>query len=340
MSKIERRGAHNDYYYDDKIVEKEDYKELQFKSDVENDEFTLHVLDIRGRVIDNVSEKLNVKEITDYPGLNKYVITDTGRIIRCTGFSSYRIIDPTLSDKWEYQTYTTTEVIPDKNTGRVRIQGARDSRNRLWEKYWPEEYRKAHPVKSLKKTIPDLPGEKWKLIVGTDNVFISNLKRIKSVSKYGNERIINNIKTIEGNYLSKISVLKNYWNIDIYWDGDEIGEEWRGVDGVSDIEVSNLGRIRTTNYKDTGTKKLLKTWILNGYEYISYRDDKGRFRKRTVHRLVGLAFVPNDDPINNTEIDHINTIRNDNRAENLRWTDHIGNMNNPITVQKRKEKYS
>lgn len=34
------------------------------------------------------------------------------------------------------------------------------------------------------------------------------------------------------------------------------------------------------------------------------------------------------------EIDHINTIRTDNRPENLRWVDRSGNMANPNTKEK------
>ena len=47
----------------------------------------------------------------------------------------------------------------------------------------------------------------------------------------------------------------------------------------------------------------------------------GTFGSATIpiHKLVGLAFVYNPDPLNNTFINHINGNKMDPRAENLEW---------------------
>lgn len=50
---------------------------------------------------------------------------------------------------------------------------------------------------------------------------------------------------------------------------------------------------------------------------------------RKVHRLVAETFIPN--PENKRCIDHINTIKTDNRVSNLRWASYEENANNPIT---------
>lgn len=76
----------------------------------------------------------------------------------------------------------------------------------------------------------------------------------------------------------------------------------------------------------------------NGYlnYMLSY---KGTHKFITVHRLVAETFIPN--PQNKPCIDHINTIKTDNRVENLRWVTHQENVLNPITydrINKAKEK--
>ena len=52
-----------------------------------------------------------------------------------------------------------------------------------------------------------------------------------------------------------------------------------------------------------------------------------------VHRLVWETF--NGVIPDGYQIDHINTIRDDNRLENLRCVTRKDNMNNPLTTQKR-----
>ena len=69
---------------------------------------------------------------------------------------------------------------------------------------------------------------------------------------------------------------------------------------------------------------------------VSLKPKDGKSRSIGVHRLVGEAFIPN--PENKPQIDHINTIRNDNRVENLRWATPFENITNPITL-KRLEQY-
>ena len=44
-----------------------------------------------------------------------------------------------------------------------------------------------------------------------------------------------------------------------------------------------------------------------------------------------MSFIPNVN--NKPQIDHINTIKEDNRVENLRWCTPHENMSNPITLK-------
>ena len=78
-------------------------------------------------------------------------------------------------------------------------------------------------------------------------------------------------------------------------------------------EVSNLGRVKLNG-------EIVYPDIHCNYLYI------GTF---FIHRAVAELFVPN--PENKPVIDHINTDRLDNRAENLRWVTTKENCNNPLT---------
>lgn len=246
---------------------------------------------------------------------NRYIITKAGNIYKYTGEIG---IDGKL---------VPHQLHPENDHGRIRIGGLRYSANYLHRLYFPEVY-----VKTTKPDeVIDEPGELWKYVDGTADVYVSNHKRIKALKKNGGSKLIKSVRDTAHNKLSLFTVFKQYWDLDLLYEGDLDGEIWAQVFDADDVEVSNLGRVRTTNYKDTGTIKLLNTWKANGYEYVSYIDNSGVMRKRTVHKLVGIAFVDNDDPKHKIEIDHKNTIRDDNRAENLSWTTKKENFNNPLS---------
>ena len=110
----------------------------------------------------------------------------------------------------------------------------------------------------------------------------------------------------------------------------EIWKPIRDYEGL--YEVSNLGRIKRLENDKNRKEKILKPYKNKlGYLCINlYRDNK--VKQMYVHRLVAIAFIPN--PENKPCIDHINTIRNDNRIENLRWVTYKENMNNELTKEK------
>ena len=115
-------------------------------------------------------------------------------------------------------------------------------------------------------------------------------------------------------------------------------EEWRKIDGFP-YEVSNLGNVVSLNYNHTGKRQILKPCCNNMYLYIVLQD--GTFRsKQLVHRLVAFAFVENPDPENYTIVDHIDRNKQNNRADNLRWTNHSGNaFNQPFKGNKLGHQY-
>lgn len=110
----------------------------------------------------------------------------------------------------------------------------------------------------------------------------------------------------------------------------EIWKPIRDYEGL--YEVSNLGGIKRLENDKNRKEKILKPYKNKlGYLCINLcRDNK--VKQMYVHRLVAIAFIPN--PENKPCIDHINTIPNDNRVENLRWVTYKENMNNELTKEK------
>lgn len=122
----------------------------------------------------------------------------------------------------------------------------------------------------------------------------------------------------------KTEIYKNYSleNLD--------GEEWRDIEGYKGLyQVSNMGRVKSLEreYKSSNGKgteyikktkaKILKSGLTtDGYPQVALcRNSECKYVK--VHILVAKAFLSNDE--NKPTIDHINTIRHDNRVCNLRY---------------------
>ena len=97
-------------------------------------------------------------------------------------------------------------------------------------------------------------------------------------------------------------------------------EIWKDIKGYEGLyQVSSLGRVKSLK---NGEYKIMKTAKdACGYPHLTLLNKSHR-----VHRLVAEAFIPNPD--NKPCVDHINTIRDDNRVENLRWCSHRENCNN------------
>ena len=86
-------------------------------------------------------------------------------------------------------------------------------------------------------------------------------------------------------------------------------------------EINSEGILRNVK-----SKKVIKGYReSNGYTRVKLESKSlGGIVRTSIHQLVAEAFVPN--PLGLPEVNHKNSDRSDNRAENLEWVSHSQNM--------------
>ena len=117
--------------------------------------------------------------------------------------------------------------------------------------------------------------------------------------------------------------------------------EWKPIEGYEGLyEISNNGKVRGLDRKDNKGRKvkgqIIKIHInTHGYQIVDLCKD-GERKHYQLHRLIAKTFIPNPD--NKPHIDHINTIKSDNRIKNLRWVTRSENMLNELTRKHNSER--
>ena len=94
-------------------------------------------------------------------------------------------------------------------------------------------------------------------------------------------------------------------------------EIWREIEGYPDYRVSNLGRIQSCRKKPGEWRLITPAVTKDGYARVSLRNEVGKGKTLSVHRLVAKAFVPgyrDGLQVNHKDEDTLN-----NRADNLEW---------------------
>lgn len=103
-------------------------------------------------------------------------------------------------------------------------------------------------------------------------------------------------------------------------------------------QVSNYGRVRSVDrcvcdsrgrYTHLTGKLLKLRECRAGYYYVGLHKN-GQYNNRYVHRLVGIAFVPNID--SKPEVNHKDGVRKNNNPNNLEWVTHSENALHSVRV--------
>lgn len=112
---------------------------------------------------------------------------------------------------------------------------------------------------------------------------------------------------------------------------NKITEEWRDIAGYEGFyQVSNMGRVRSLDRmvkqngkKDRFCKGVVLRPSLNTSGYYRVSLCRNGIHDHQIHRLVAAAFIGGND---NTDVDHINFDKKDNRSTNLQYISHIENV--------------
>ena len=111
-------------------------------------------------------------------------------------------------------------------------------------------------------------------------------------------------------------------------------EKWKIIEGFPKYLISNKGRIKILSTLED------KKVFVKDDGYIATTLGNGEQSYKYVHRLVAEAFIKNkhDKP----QVNHINGVKGDNRAENLEWVTTAENIRHAIDTgllkYKKKEK--
>lgn len=117
-----------------------------------------------------------------------------------------------------------------------------------------------------------------------------------------------------------------------------MNEEWRFIDGFNNwYQVSDTGNVRSVDRFVCGRmhvgKNIKQQESKKGYKRVTL-SCCGASKTLSVHRLVGLAFIPN--PNNEPQINHKNGNKADNCVANLEWCNNLQNIRHLWRVLGRK----
>ena len=95
-------------------------------------------------------------------------------------------------------------------------------------------------------------------------------------------------------------------------------EVWKNIPSFKNYQVSNLGNVRSLNYRKTGkTKVLIKSLNSRGRYSVNLYKECKRYGGQNISVLVAKAFLNHKPNGGMVVVDHINNIRTNDNLYNL-----------------------
>ena len=119
--------------------------------------------------------------------------------------------------------------------------------------------------------------------------------------------------------------------------------KWKDIPGYEGLyQVSNLGEIKSLNYRNTGKEKIIKPRKNKGGYLRVVLCKNGKQKDFLVHRLVAVAFIPNHNNYN--QVNHKDENPSNNNVNNLEWctskyNSNYGNRNKKLSESHKGKKY-
>jgi len=93
-------------------------------------------------------------------------------------------------------------------------------------------------------------------------------------------------------------------------------EQWKTIPNFTRYQASNMGNLRSTNYKNSGKTKVLKPALSDGYLKTMLQLDNGKYKSWMIHRFIMLAWK--GEP-NGLQVNHKDGVKTNNHIDNLEY---------------------